>query len=367
MSLLLAQCVQKNKLVESPIERTISSQNTVLSQNSNLNRYAYEICHADRKLYLEDQLARLHSEYRMNNQSEWRQVIPLKCIQFAQRNFGGHFSRCEDENAKPQATVFRPCMTENYVQLVNNAYHDVMDCFNLDPKDYYLQIMIESGFHVNAFNKTGFDSGMAQFTGNGLRRVSTHNRIERTRRILLEHSSPSCQRIASIVGSFDITSFGIEKRCSMISLPKNPYKAMLFNYLHTMLDQIELKNKLDEELSSLSEFQNQFTEKIRRQLVLLAYNRGMTGIKRLLQGYINNRKKLNQIPTENDFDLSQNLSRAKKILFLEPEKRALLKKSKIKSLSFAEYAVINNATYVADIVQAQDYVRQYLSDECSRF
>ncbi len=357
----LLHCAQVAKLDP---ERNISS---APAQETHQSRYAFESCHAERKNYLEVDLMRMPTEYTQDHTEEFRNYIPMKCIQFAQRNFRGTFGRCENEESKPSVTSSRPCMTENYVNLTYNAYHDVMDCFNLDPKEFYLQIMIESGFHVNAFNKTGFDSGIAQFTGNGIKRIVTDNRIERTRRILLESSRNSCQRIASIVGSFDITSFIVEKRCAMISLPKNPYRGMLFNYLHTMLDQIDLRRQLDDELSNYIDIQNALTEKIKRQLVFLAYNRGMTGIKRLLSGYVENRKTMGQTPSEADLDLDQNLTRAKKILGLEPTKRDLLKKSKIKKLSFAEYAVINKATYVADMVAAQDYVRRHVGDECSRF
>lgn len=362
----LVHCAQKQKvdLVEASLStRTISSDSVEKIQN----RYPYEICRSERKMYLEDQILRMPIEYTQDHSSEYHDFIPMKCIQFAQKNFRGNFGLCDDEESKPKATSARPCMTEAYVNLTYNAYHDVMDCFSLDPKEFYLQIMIESGFHLNAFNKTGMDSGMAQFTANGIKRVATDNRIERTRRILLESSRHSCQRIASIVGAFDITSFVVAKRCSMISLPKNPYKSMLFNYLHTMLDQIDLRRQLDSELSNFGEVQSSFTEKIKRQLVYLAYNRGMTGVKRLLAGYIENRKLMDQTPTEADLDLDQNLVRAKRILSLEPPKREILQRRKIKKLTFAEYAVINKATYVADMVAAQDYVRRYMGDDCSRF
>ena len=363
LAFCLVHCAQKQKIENVSVERSISS----LPSEKSPTRYAYELCHAERKLYLEDEIIRMPVEYTKDHSDQWRESIPLKCVQFAQKNYRGNFARCEDEDSRPEPTVFRPCMTENYVNLANNAFHDVMDCFALDPKEFFLQIMIESGFHINAFNKTGFDSGMAQFTGNGIKRIATANRIERTSRILLESSRPSCQRIASVVGAFDITSFVVAKRCSMISLPKNPYRGMLFNYMHMMLDQIDLKHQLEDELSNLNEIQPALTEKIKRQLAFFAYNRGMTGIKRLLTGYVENRKKMNQVPTESDLDLNQNLVRVKKVLKLEPEKRDILMKAKIRNLSFAEYAVINKATYVADMVAAQDFVQRFLGDECSRF
>lgn len=362
--LSLVHCAQWQKSENTPqVGRTISSSAEEKTQSSE----PFEVCRSERKLYLEDNVLRMPIEYTQDHSSEYRDFIPMKCVQFAQKNYRGSYARCENEEAKPVATNFRPCMTSSYVHLAYNAYHDVMDCFNLDPKEFFLQIMIESGFHVNAFNRTGYDSGIAQFTGNGIKRVVTDNRIERTRRILLESSRPSCQRIASIVGAFDITHFITSNRCSMISLPKNPYRGMLFNYLHTMLDQMELRKQLDDELLYYAEIQNALSEKIRRQLVYLAYNRGMTGMKRLLRGYIESRKKLDQLPTETDLDLDQNLLGAKKIMRLEPYKRDILKKAKIKKLSFAEYAVIQGVTYVSNMVEAQDYVRRQMGDECSRF
>ncbi len=346
LSFSLIQCVHK----QTEVSREPSSADA---------RIIYEQCD-NKKLYLENQMRSMPPEYFQLHDNNNEKRIPIKCIQFAQRSFAGHYAVCNSEEAEPLISEVRPCLTENYVLLAYNAYHDVMDCFNLDPRDFYLQIMIESGFHVNAINKTGMDSGITQFTANGIKKVTANNLVERTRRILLESSRPSCQRISSIVGNFNIDAFSVQKRCSMISLPKNPYRGMLFNHLHTMLDQI----LLEEVLSDLPEIQNAFTEKIKHQFIFLSYNRGLTGIKRLLRGYIATRNYFSYQITESDLDLNKNLSRVKQILKLEPKKRALLKRSKVRNLSFAEYAVIHGATYVSDMAAAGDYVQRNLGNSC---
>lgn len=365
-SLCLIQCVHSDKVVD----RSISSENAAAVDQSK-NKYAFEQCKSEKRYYLEERISQMPQEYLQPHNADWSQAIPLKCIQFAQKNFNGNFAQCENEDSKPKLTALRPCMTENYTHLVYNAFHDVMDCFDLDPKSFYLQFMIESGFHVNAFNKTGMDSGIAQFTANGIKKVISKNRISRTQEMLLNSSRPSCSRISSIMGSFDITSFSVNRRCAMISVPQNPYRSMFFNYMHTMLDQIELQADVERELSGLASIKSALTERIKRQLVYLAYNRGMTGIKRLLNGYVDYKKSMNQVVLEQDLDLNQNLARVKKILKAEPAKRAILvravKKGKLNKLSFAEYAVIHNATYVADMVATQDYVQRQLGDQCSRF
>ncbi len=331
------------------------------SSSGKILKYAFEQCRSDHKLYLEDQILRMPEEYYRPHDADWTQKIPISCFQFAQRNYGGHYAACESESAKPTTNALRPCMTENYLTLTYNAYHDVMDCFSLNPKDYYLQIMIESGFHINAINKTGFDSGMAQFTANGIKKVIANNLFHRTQETLLASSRPSCARISSTVKSFDVDAFSIKNRCSMISLPSNPYRAMVFNYLHTMLDQFAI-TKLISETPRLSAVAN---DKIKRQLVYLAYNRGISGTNSLINGYILSRQRVNHQLVVEDFELDKNLSQIKSILRMDPEKRKKLRQTKkIKNLSFAEYAIIQGASYVSDMTAAQDHVRRYLGDQC---
>lgn len=348
----MTSCIQK-QIAEIPREPAEAKGTS--------NRLSYEHCTAASRNYLQEAMSAMPEEYFKSHENEWTEKIPMRCVQVAQRNFSGHFASCANSNARPTTTALKPCMDQQYVTLTYNAYHDVMDCFNLNPKDSFLQIMIESGFHVNAINKTGFDSGITQFTANGIKRVMANNLVERTRRVLLESSRPSCQRISSIVGHFNVDSFAVKNRCSMISLPENPYRAMVFNYLHTMLDQISIEQIVDD----IPEIKIVMTDKIKRHLVYLAYNRGLTGVRRLLAGYLQSRKHVNHQIVSEDFELDRNLSDVKRILRLSPAKRqTLMTAKKIKNLSFAEYAVINKATYVSDMADASEYTKTILGDEC---
>lgn len=300
-------------------------------------------------------------QYYRTHSDEWTEKIPMSCFQFAQRNYVGGFAMCTGEESRPTTTARRPCLTENYVTLTYNAYHDVMDCFSLDPKDYFLQIMIESGFHINAINKTGYDAGMGQFTANGIKKVLVNNQVQRVRDHLFNSSRPSCSRISSIIGDFDIGSFSVESRCAMISVPQNPYRSMFFYYLHSLSDQLSLTNMLEE----IKELEPIMAPRLKKHLTYLAYNRGLTGTKRILLGYLESRKRVDHILAPDDFDLEKNLTSIKKILNLDPEKKELLRKTKkIKNLSFAEYAVIHGATYVSDMAAANQHVQRYLGSQC---
>ncbi len=357
-SVFLIQCVQKT------VDRAPSSVPLPKAAKSSLPSSAkpeYEICHSRSKLYLEDQILRMPEEYVQDHSDDWDKKIPIQCIQFAQKNFNGSYAYCNNEEERPKVGAPRPCLSENYTKLVYNAYHDVKDCFNLDPRSSFLQIMIESGFHVNAINKTGFDAGVAQFTKNGMLRVTERDLVERTRRVLLESSSASCQRIASTVGKLDVDAFQPNKRCSMMSLPQNPYRGFLLHYLHAMRDQIFFKQQL---VKLRPEIEPILTSEMVEQFVYFAYNRGITGTLRLIDGYYKNRKLAGQTVKSTDFITYQNLREIRSTMRREPAMREQLKKSKIRKLTFMEYAIIQNQPYMANMAEARDMVRRHTQNRC---
>lgn len=345
MSVFLIQCVQK----EPTASRDIASTRTIAQSLETL--YPYSSCNQNNN-YLEHRLQNMSFEYFESHEKHWTQTLPLKCIQFAQKNFSGSYASCENEHAKPKVIKYKPCLSENYTMLVYNAYNDVQNCFNLNPKDSFLQIMIESGFHINAINKTGFDAGIAQFTKNGILRVMKHNIVSRTSRYLLESSNPSCARIASVFKELQKDAFKLENRCSMSALPQNPYRALVLQYLHSMRDQMDLKRLLEER----SEIKHLVDQKLIDQLTFMAYNRGISGTLRIMDGYIKNRQKANATITREDLDLWKNLSEARKILKQEPIKRDLLKKAIVRKLSLAEYAIIQGQDYLTKMAEAQAVV-----------
>lgn len=357
-SVFLIQCVQKTV---DRLPSSVSLPKATKVMQPSIKQPEFEICHSRSKLYLEDQILRMPVEYYEDHSDEWDKKLPIQCIQFAQKNFNGSFAYCSSEDEKPKIGAPRPCLSENYTRLVYNAYHDVKNCFNLDPRNSFLQIMIESGFHVNAINRTGFDAGVAQFTKNGLLRVTERDLVERTRRVLLESNSSSCQRIASTIGKLDVDAFQLNKRCSMMSLPQNPYRGFLLHYLHALRDQIFFKQQL---VKQRPEIEPILTSQMIEQFVYFAYNRGVTGTLRLIDGYYKNRKLAGQIIRSSDFVTYQNLSEIRSSLRREPAMRDILKKSKIKKLSFMEYAIIQNQPYMANMAEARDMVRRHMQNGC---
>lgn len=359
-SFFLIQCVQKKErdIASDPRGRVVTN-----FENRNSQVTKFETCNVKNN-YLENQLANMSFEYFQKGNKSWEREMPMACIQFAQKNFQGSYAYCSNEEDKPKVGAPKPCLSENYTRLVYNAYNDVKNCFNMDPKRSFLQIMIESGFHVNAINKTGFDAGISQFTRNGILRVmdkkTERGILAKVEQLLLENSNPSCERISSVFRDLKDDAFKLEKRCSMIVLPQNPYRALVLHYLHTLRDQMDIKRVLEQR----QEIKDLLNESITEQLVYMAYNRGIQGTLRLLDGYIADRKKNQATITADDLDLWKNLSLARQILKQEPYKRKILKSAKIKKLSFAEYALIHNQHYLGMMVDAQSLVQSKLGDLC---
>lgn len=366
----LVQCQSVPWLVSSKVKTSENFSREPAAETKNVTRslasLKFEYCVSEPKLYLEDQILRMSQDLYLDHDNDWAKKIPIQCIQFAQKNYQGSFAYCQSETDKPRIGAPRPCLTENYTRLVYNAYHDVMNCFGLDPRVDFLQIMIESGFHVNAINKSGFDAGVAQFTKNGMLRVMEtpdhgQSLVNKTARLLSESTNPSCSRIASAVGQLSPDAFKVEQRCQMMALPKNPYRGFLMHYLHGLRDQIFFKEQL---IKIRPELEPILSKQVIQQLVYFAYNRGITGTLRLIDGYYKNRKAVGQDLKLSDFNLWQNLSDIRRALKDDPSLRRKINSSKFKKLSFPEYALLQNQPYMANMSEARDFVKRYTGTAC---
>ena len=364
LSIFLTNCVQKSRRVSSANETTQTQFKYTGDPVTAYNQQTtFQKCNDGSKYYLhQDILDMDRSPYLVRHESDWSKKIPIKCIQFAQQNYFGAFARCEYVgDSFVIKDVKKPCLTEIYTNFVYNAYHDVSECFNMDPRKSYLQIFIESGFHINAINRTGFDAGIGQFTRNGIQRVG-HDMINRVQRILSESTSPSCERIASIMGKLEPDDFLKKNRCSVIAIPENPYRSLVMHYLHGLQDRIYFKDDFLEKRPYLKDIVD---DDIIDQFVFMAYNRGMSGMTKLIDGYVKERGRAGQVLTKQDFNMWQNLNEDLKKLKANPEKREFLQNKRygrnliVRRMSFAQYLAVNEKTYMAQMTAARDLVNSH--------
>jgi len=88
-------------------------------------------------------------------------IIPKACITYAMRTFlkeknpsdeTDSYAQCDGHHQLPRQGMPKPCVSEDYTNLVYNSFVDVTDCLGLDAKMIIPKLMNESGFHINAFN-----------------------------------------------------------------------------------------------------------------------------------------------------------------------------------------------------------------------
>lgn len=387
---ILTNCVQKNRNLSSTeepaIPGNISDSNTqpstgfTYSETDPIEAYnrrtSFARCSFQKKKNFQFDNTYLHFDiidqvprsYLVRHEKQWSKKIPIRCIQFAQQNYGGSFARCEDSDSEIVTEgVPMPCLNETYTNYVYNAYHDVHECFGLDPKKSFLQIYIESGFHINAINinkknpkKSGFDAGIGQFTKNGILRVG-HDLINRVSGILTESTNPSCARIANIMGKLEPDDFELKNRCSVIAAPENPYRSLVMHYLHGLRDKVYFEADFFDKRPELVGIVD---DEIIQQLVMLAYNRGITGTLRLVDGYVAYLKAGKQTLTTEKFNLWKNVNAAIKIMKGDERYRDYLLSvirngaahKKHTTMTFAEYLAVQDKTYMAQMVRAKERV-----------
>lgn len=84
-------------------------------------------------------------------------VLPKKCVLLSMKRLqeilpGSSFTKCSQSDSLPVSAGLKPCITEDYFNVMYNSFTDVMDCFNVPMKSIFPKLMNESGLHVNTWS-----------------------------------------------------------------------------------------------------------------------------------------------------------------------------------------------------------------------
>lgn len=84
-------------------------------------------------------------------------VLPKKCVLMSMKRLeeilpGSSFARCDSKDSLPKSSGLKPCITEDYFNVMYNTFTDVMDCFDVPMKSILPKLMNESGLHANTWN-----------------------------------------------------------------------------------------------------------------------------------------------------------------------------------------------------------------------
>ncbi len=157
-------------------------------------------------------------------------ALPMKCITHIMNSATlpkSNYAVCPKASGHPRRGAAKSCVTENLVSLTYNAYVDVTDCLNLNPKDLLPKISNESGFALNAYGTKG-DGGIGQLTGIAIAEV---NKVYDSYMIQIQkagQTKASCARIIRDKSVFNKVSAEPGQRCVLMGVPENPVKNLLY-------------------------------------------------------------------------------------------------------------------------------------------
>lgn len=294
--------------------------------------------------YLQEQLRLFkksdrHGDYASPRPQELgsRRDVPLKCVMYVMKSFQNYserpqlieelklgqsisslFGKCEIAKGKPEPIFGKPCLTEEYVFPIYNAFLDVTNCLNHDQRLYLPKLFIESGFHINASGPGG-DGGIGQFTKPAI--MEANKIIPKIDQQIRQNPNPSCRRLAkylesnpdTLMPNGNLLSENVSDRCAFLHSPPNPIRSLIY---YAAL-QNQQKSAVSEKVDQLEALMNKVgmrnrnrysREIIKESLYLLAYNVGPSGAQTLFKNWLEFRsQKHHQValqPQDFDFNLS---------------------------------------------------------------
>jgi hypothetical protein len=247
-----------------------------------------------------------------------RGAFPKECLTFIMKRFGPQnqksslFAHCSPNHLKASRNAFKPCVTDQYVNVTYNVFNDLSTCMGINPKFLIPKIATESGFHVNAFG-ANFDTGIGQLTGPAIEHVNYNFRTYQNH--VLNSDRESCKRMRPLLVNQNPVSHGINSRCSLIKAPQNPALNLFYLFVKFQLDYLTLDQLLDRiklnNLIAQAGMPQVDRDKLRVILLNLAYNTGAGGAVNHLREYIHYRIQLkaqgSRSLSTQDFDISSSL------------------------------------------------------------
>lgn len=268
------------------------------------------VCDTSRQFYelKFDELSELKNLYKVRPEVEGE--FSASCVTYSMRQFNvpnTNYANCSQGIGIAQSPASKPCVTPRLAHLTYNAYKDVMECLDLDPKKYMAKIDFESGFFLNAYG-TDREGGIGQLTRPAIAEVNTYfdqyfAQIEKS-----AATKSSCASLMQYKKYLTKAPASSDQRCAMMALPDNPVKNILFMALFNKIniDQINIhfKNyKIKEKLENLG-IKNPEMDEFVEIISMLGYNSGALTAVRVLNSYLDKRIENNLPLTVEDFNFS---------------------------------------------------------------
>lgn len=200
------------------------------------------------RIYFEkslNQTAPIYREERTKNSNEF----PRVCITYIMRSsFAGaeekispNFATCDHGSFKKGA--FKPCVTDQYVNVVYNYLGDVTECLGLPQRDLLPQFYFDSGLHINAFGSSA-ELGVGKISRISVSSVGQD--IESVIQEISNSSKSSCQRLAPYVKNLTSPLSGRDEMCSLLATPESPLTNLFYFALKFRKDRMLIQQMISQ-------------------------------------------------------------------------------------------------------------------------
>lgn len=223
----------------------------------------------------------------------------------------GHYVYCTADSSQQIIKKHQPpCKTNAYLLSTRNIYEDVLNCFEISPKEMLPIIAVESGFHINPVSLIEADIGIGQLTPMAIEDVG--GLWNETLDEIKNNKNTSCQRILPLINDLPAVSENRNALCELTDAPINParslvYKIMLHRRNFQYIDQLFRENSILARLNTLSQFSwdEGNIKELEQILAVLAYNAGAQPAVEMLIRFLND-KDLSLKEIQNQMDNIQN-------------------------------------------------------------
>lgn len=307
-----------------------------------------EKCSQERR-FLQNDLLKLDAEL-ISKRSEPTQ-FPLACIVHAQRTFtfktranpedqvpsvwsglqvpGRSFSQCASAEVEPTRGAYMPCVTSEYAYSIYNAFHDMVDCFDINGRKLLPKLWNESGFHINTLGG-GMDAGVGQLTRSAIEEVLSKPYVNDERTALdvfkqqaMNSTKASCQRLVRQEKAWEAVNPDVTQRCSIISTPENPIRNVVYLGVFYKLNERVVASRINstnmrQKLVDLG-LENPNMEYFQDAIVTLSFNMGRGSAFSIVESYLKTKLANNMKLTAKDLDFLNNSLEEVRALRKEPK------------------------------------------------
>ena len=207
-------------------------------------------------------------------------MMKRQALTSAPANLPAQFAHCPSAGGSAKAGLQKPCVSENYVNVVYNLFGDVTSCFEIPQKEFLPKLFAESGFHLNAMS-AGFSAGIGHLSPVEIQNANASFSQIKSR--IQDSDLESCKRLRPYLSKIQaLPAQTLESAdggvCSVMAPPQNPLRNLIYLAIKYEQHAVAVREALKRyEISSLLQqagLQRVETEQLQQFLITLGFDAG---------------------------------------------------------------------------------------------